>query len=89
MMSTILGVLSTVSLCFCVYLSYQNAGDIPDRYGATVFLLMLMAFAGLGLGIWSTTEKDKYRIFTILGILFNVLALAVVSVILGAGAYQI
>jgi hypothetical protein len=42
---------------------------------------------GIGLGLVSKTERDKFYLFTYVGIFLNVLALAMVSVILYAGAY--
>ena len=39
------------------------------------------------LGIYSTTEKEKFRLFTVLGIFVNLLAFGMLSLILFAGAY--
>lgn len=86
-MSTILGVISLVTLAYAVIMSYLRAGDIPRQYGAAAMLVMIFAFAGIVLGVVSKTERDKFYLFTYLGIVLNVLALAVISVILYAGAY--
>ena len=86
-MSTILGVISLGTLAYAVVMSYLKAGDIPRQYGAAVMLVMIFAFVGIGLGVVSKTERDKFFFFTYLGIALNVLALAVISVILYAGAY--
>ena len=42
---------------------------------------------GIGLGLVSKTERDKFYLFTYVGIVLNVLTLALISVILYAGAY--
>lgn len=86
-MSTILGVISLATLGYAVFMSYRRVGDVPEQYGAATMLVMIFAFVGVGLGLVSRTERDKYYLFTYVGILLNVLALAVISVILYAGAY--
>ena len=86
-MSTILGVISLGTLAYAVVMSYLKAGDIPRQYGAAAMLVMIFAFVGIALGVVSKTERDKFFFFTYLGIALNVLALAVISVILYAGAY--
>lgn len=86
-MSTILGVIALVTLAYTIVMSYFKAGDIPRQYGAAVMLVMIFAFAGIILGLISKTERDRFYLFTYVGIVLNVLALAVISVILYAGAY--
>ena len=86
-MSTILGVISLVTLAYAVVMSYLKAGDVPRQYGAAVMLVMIFAFVGIILGVVSKTERDKFYFFSYLGIVLNVLALLVISVILYAGAY--
>lgn len=86
-MSTILGVISLATLAYAVVMSYLRAGDVPRQYGAAAMLVMVFAFVGIVLGAVSKTERDKFYLFSYLGIVLNVLALAVISVILYAGAY--
>lgn len=88
-MSTILGVISLATLGYAITMSYRNAGQIPRQYGTAALLVTIFAFIGAALGAISRTEKDKYYFFSYLGIILNVLALAVVSAILYAGAYEI
>lgn len=88
-MSTILGVISLATLAYAIVMSYRQAGNIPTQYGAAAMLVMIFAFAGIILGVISKTERDKYYLFTYLGIGLNVLVLAVISVILYAGAYAL
>ncbi len=86
-LSTILGVISLASLVYAIVSSYLRAGEIPLQYGAAALLVLLFAFAGIILGVVSRSEKDKFYLFSYLGIGLNVLAVAIVSVILYAGAY--
>ncbi len=86
-MSTILGILSSITLGSAVYLSYQNGGKSSPRYGTAALLAEIFMFAGFILGVYSLTEKDKFKLFTVFGILANILAFGVLSLILYAGAY--
>lgn len=86
-MATILGVISLTTLAYMIIMSYQRAGDVPLQYGAAALLSMIFAFVGIVLGVISKSERDKFYFFSYLGIGLNVLVLAVLSVILYAGAY--
>lgn len=86
-MSTVLGVLANVTLLTSIYLSYTNKGVVPDRYGSAAFLAVVFMIVGIGLGLWSTIERDKFRFFSVVGIVVNILAFGVLSIILYAGAY--
>ncbi len=86
-MSTLLGLLDIVSLVYIVYLTYSNGGVSLPRYGSTALLITIFSFVGLILGILSKGEPDRFYLFSYLGILFNILALAGISLILFAGAY--
>lgn len=88
-MGSILGVISLATLVYSIVMSYRNRGDVPMQYGAAVFFAMIFAFIGVILGVMSKTERDRYYFFSYLSIVLNVLALAVVSMILYAGAYRI
>lgn len=86
-MATILGVISLATLAYMVAASYQRAGDVPLQYGAAALLSMIFAFVGIVLGVVSKSDRDRFYFFSYLGIALNVLVLAVLSVILYAGAY--
>lgn len=86
-MATILGVISLVTLAYTIIMSYLKAGNVPIQYGAAVMLVMIFAFVGIILGVVSKTERDKFYLFSYLGIVLNVLVLLLISVILYAGAY--
>lgn len=86
-MSTILGILANVTLGCAVYQSYLGGGVSSPRHGAAALLAIIFMVVGMILGIWSTTEKEKFKLFTVLGITVNVLAFGMLSLILFAGAY--
>ena len=86
-MSTILGLIDIVTLIYIVYLTYCNGGVSLPRYGSTALLITVFSFVGLILGILSKSEPDRFYLFSYLGILFNILALAGISFVLFAGAY--
>lgn len=86
-MSTVLGILSIITLTTAVYISYLQKGEISARCGAAAFLATLFMAAGLLLGIWSAAEKEKFRLFSVVGIILNILAVGMLSLILFAGAY--
>ena len=85
-MSTILGTLSTASLLLAAYLSYMDKGVENMRYGSACFLAMLFAFVGVVLGVLGRMEKDKFYLFSYVGIVLNLTAIGLVSLILYAGA---
>lgn len=86
-MSTVLGLMDIASLVYIVYLTYCNEGVSLPRYGSTALLITVFSFVGLILGILSKSEPDRFYLFSYLGILFNILALAGISFVLFAGAY--
>lgn len=85
-MAVILGVISLASLGTVVYLAYQNDGSAMPGYGFTGLLAAFFSLIGLGLGVVTVQNKNYYRVFPVLGILLNLLALAAVGLILYAGA---
>lgn len=88
-MASILGVISLLTLVYLVFTSYRNRGNVPMQYGLAALLATIFSIAGLILGIVSKSERDRYYFFSYMGIILNVLALAIVSMILYAGAYNI
>lgn len=87
-MATILGIISIATLIYTVLMSYRQDGDVPRQYGVAAMLVMVFAFVGIILGVISRMERDKYYLFSYLGIALNVLVLAAISIILYAGAYS-
>lgn len=86
-MSFILGILSIVTFVTAIYLSYQRGGASSERYGAAGALAVVFMLAGFVLGIYSCTEKDRFKLFPVLGIVLNTIAFFILSLILYAGAF--
>lgn len=86
-MSTVLGVLANVTLGISIYFSYMNKGEVDARYGTAALLAVIYMTIGAILGAWSATEREKYKMFIVLGIVVNVMAFGMLSIILYAGAY--
>lgn len=86
-MSTILGIISSLSLAAVVYLSSVQAGAIPVGYGMTGLLVAVFSVVGLILGIVTAAEKDRYKLFPCLGILFNLTALLGIGLVVYVGMY--
>jgi len=85
-MSTILGMLSTVSLAIVVQLTYLRDGDATVGYGVTGLLATLFSLVGLGLGIVTLRDKTYYRLFPRLGVALNLLALGSIAFMLYFGS---
>lgn len=79
-MSTLLGFIAVVSMVAAIYFTYLEKGAAPMQYGMVIFLSVLYAVIGIVIGIRALLEKDIFRFFSIVGIVFNVLA------VLGGGA---
>lgn len=86
-MSTVFGVLSDVSLGVLVYLSYLCGGQVPVNYGIAVILALLFAITGCLLGVLAWQEREMFKIFAVIGLVLNGVALLSVSGILYAGSY--
>lgn len=87
-MSTVFGVLCTVSLVAVTVLSYSREGDVPAGYGFTGVFAMILSLIGLVLGILAVRETDRFKFFGWLGILLNGISLFMISGILYAAAYM-
>lgn len=81
-MSLVFGILSLVSLVVVVYLSYQSAGDIPNGYGVTGFLITIFGIVGVTLAALDLRQKDCYKFFPGIGLILNLCSLAGMSGIL-------
>ena len=88
-MSTILGILSWITVILAVQFAYENGGQSTLRYGAAGLLSFLFGLTGFVLGILSRTQKDKYYLFSYLGIGLNAAFLCLMAFILYAGIYGI
>lgn len=88
-MSTILGIISIASMAAAIYMTYMDGGNAKPQFGAVGLLVTIFAFAGIILGVLGKMEKERYYLFPWLGIVLNLLALVMVSMVLYAGAYGI
>lgn len=70
-MSTVFGVLCTVSLVIVVVLSYSRSGDVPAGYGFTGLFAAILSLVGMLLGVLALREADRFKLFGWLGILLN------------------
>lgn len=86
-MSTVFGVLCTVSLVIVVVLSYSRSGDVPAGYGFTGLFAAILSLVGMLLGVLALREADRFKVFGWLGILLNGVSLGAVSGILYAASY--
>lgn len=86
-MSTIIGAMCILSNLYGYIKSYKYAGAVPQNVGAALFLTAVLSCIGLILGAVSRTEKNKFYLFSYLGIIFNTAALIMTGGILYAGAY--
>lgn len=84
-MSTILGVISNGSLGIVLYLTYLSGGNAPLSYGLTGLLAAIFSLVGLILGVLTAQEKDRFRLFPILGIILNLIALGILVFLVQLG----
>lgn len=86
-MSTILGVISTASMVVVIYLSFLLQGQTPISYGLTGLLALLMAVVGEVLGVMTVFERDRFKLFPIIGIVLNLVAIFIVGFVFYMGMY--
>lgn len=86
-MATILGILSTLSLIAVLYLTYDKGGVAPVKYGWTGFFIAIFSLTGLILSGMTMREKDLYRLFSILGLVLNLVAFLGIVLVVYAGMY--
>jgi len=85
-MSTILGLISIISIGLAIYFAYQNNGIAPMQYGAVVILSLMYSMTGVVLGILSYKEQDIFKLFPVIGIILNIVALLAGMTIFGLGS---
>ena len=86
-MSTVLGVISTASMVVVIYLSFLLKGQAPISYGLTGLLALIMAAVGEGLGIKTVFERDRFKLFPVIGIVLNLVAILIVAFVFYMGVY--
>ena len=88
-MSAVLGIIALVSLFLAVYETFRNQGQALVKYGVAALFALLFALAGIVLGIMSKMEEDRFYLFSYLGIILTLLAIAGIGFIIYAGVYGI
>jgi hypothetical protein len=68
-------------------LTYRNDGQALIQYGAAVFLAIIYSIIGVILGIGSLNEQDIFRLFPVLGIILNIIAVLAGGAILYFGGF--
>jgi CHASE2 domain-containing sensor protein len=86
-MSTVLGVISTASMVVVIYLSFLLQGQTPISYGLTGLLALLMSVVGEVLGVMTVFERDRFKLFPIIGIVLNLVAIFIVGFVFYMGMY--
>ncbi len=84
-MAAVLGTISLASLGVMIFLSYRNGGKVGAGFGAGALLAAVYSTIGLILGLVTVQEKEYFRLFPVLGIVLNLLALASLGLIIYAG----
>lgn len=83
--SAALGIISFVSVCLVIYISYSEEGAMNPKLGAAAVFALLFSLIGEVLGIISRVEKDKFYFFPNVGLVLNALVIAFVGFILYLG----
>lgn len=73
-MSTLLGLIAVLSVAAAVYFTYLENGAAPMQYGMVILLSVIYSMIGMVLGVRSLLEKDIFKLFPIMGIVLNVIA---------------
>lgn len=83
--STALGILAIILLCFGIYISYINKGNAGMRVGVLGSLAFLTSLVGLINGLLSFKEKDRFYVFSFVGCGINALIWIVTGLIIASG----
>lgn len=86
-MSAVLGIISLGALILAVYFTFLAGGEAMVGYGVTGLLAAVFSVIGLILGILSKLEKDKFYLFSYIGLVTNLLAIAGIGYIIYVGNF--
>ena len=86
-MSAILGLISLGALIAAVYFTFLAGGEAMVGYGVTGLLATVFSVIGLVLGIMSKLEKDRFYLFSYIGIITNVLAIISIGYLIYVGNF--
>ena len=80
--SAILGSISVVSVYLSVYFTYMNKGVASMQYGNAVFLSFIYSVTGFVLGVMAFREQNIYKLFPVMGLIFNLISITMCGFIL-------
>lgn len=86
-MSTILGVISTVSIIVAIYLTYERGGEAVRQYADASILALIFSIVGITFSIQALMKKDIYKFFPVFGLILNVLVVLMAGFILYMGIF--
>lgn len=86
-MSAILGGISVGALIAAVYYTFLANGEAMVGYGLTGLLAAIFSVIGLILGILSKIEKDRFYLFSYIGIALNGMAILSIVYIIYIGNF--
>ena len=74
-MSVILGIISGVSMIAVVYLTYRANGEAIPGYGLTGLLAVIFSLIGFVLSAKSFQQKEAFRVYSVVGLILNLVVL--------------
>ena len=74
-MSAILGAISLIAFAYGIIYSFVKAGEVPTRFGFAGLLGIIYSLVGIVLALYALKLKDVFHLFTVIGIILNVIAL--------------
>lgn len=74
-MSVILGTISAVSMIAVVYITYLAKGATKPGYGLTGLLAVVFSLIGFVLSITSLQQKEIFRVYSVVGLILNLVNL--------------
>ena len=84
-MSLVLGIIGILSILYAGIVSYLRQGEIPDRFGAALFVTLLLEFVGLLLGGLAHREADKLQTIPTVGLILNCITVLALGFFLWIG----
>ncbi|MBR1692790.1 MAG: hypothetical protein IJ711_08460 [Lachnospiraceae bacterium] len=84
--STLLGCLDIACLVLVVVLSFQAKGNATVRAAVVTMFALLFSAVGFVMGVMSRMEKDRFYLFSNIGIATNFVVIAFIIFMLVAGA---
>lgn len=84
-MAIILGVISCIAIVLTIYFTYISGEAANLNYGLALFVALVFSVLGLVLALISRVEKDLFYFFSYIGMIINVIAILVITILLYTG----